>query len=161
MEKNYALITGGSSGIGFEIAKDLANRGYNIILVSRNEQNLQDCCKHLSEEFNVSSDYISSDLANKESDRIIEMQNILDQINIKSKFSKGEFKIYGQGMIDASYKTIRVPNLSDHRICMSSFVLAALTGAKTKIKNFETVFTSSPSFVKIMKKLGARFEIQK
>ena len=71
MEKNYALITGGSSGIGLEIAKDLANRGYNIILVSRNEQNLQDCCKHLSKEFNVSFDYISSDLANKESVRHI------------------------------------------------------------------------------------------
>ena len=49
MDKNYALITGGSSGIGFEIARDLAKRGYNIILVSRNEQNLQDSCKHLSE----------------------------------------------------------------------------------------------------------------
>ena len=42
-------------------------------------------------------------------------------------------------------------NLGDHRICMSSFVLAILTGAKTKIKNFETVNTSSPSFLKIMK----------
>ncbi|HJM70883.1 MAG TPA: SDR family NAD(P)-dependent oxidoreductase, partial [Gammaproteobacteria bacterium] len=71
MDKNYALITGGSSGIGFEIARDLAKRGYNIILVSRNEQNLQDSCKHLSEEFNVSSDYISSDLANKETVRHI------------------------------------------------------------------------------------------
>ena len=44
---------------------------------------------------------------------------------------------------------------------MSSFVLALLTNAKTKIKNFETVFTSSPSFLKIMKNLGAKFEIQK
>ena len=44
---------------------------------------------------------------------------------------------------------------------MSAFILAVLTGAKTKIKNFETVFTSSPSFLKIMKKLGAKFEIQK
>jgi 5-enolpyruvylshikimate-3-phosphate synthase len=44
---------------------------------------------------------------------------------------------------------------------MSSFVLAALTGAKTKIKNFDTVFTSSPSFLKIMKELGAKFEIQR
>ena len=34
---------------------------------------------------------------------------------------------------------------------MSAFILAILTGAKTKIKNFETVFTSSPSFLKIMK----------
>ena len=29
---------------------------------------------------------------------------------------------------------------------MSTFILAILTGAKAKIKNFETVFTSSPSF---------------
>ena len=102
-----------------------------------------------------------ADLANKESNRIIEMKKILDQINIKSKLYKGEFKIYGQGLINASDKTINVPNLGDHRICMSSFVLALLTGAKTKINNFETVFTSSPSFLTIMKNLGARFEIQK
>jgi len=101
------------------------------------------------------------DLANKESNRIIEIKKILDQINIKSKVHKNEFKIYGQGLIDASNKIINVPNLGDHRICMSSFILALLTGAKTRIKNFETVFTSSPSFLKIMKSLGAKFEIQK
>ena len=49
-------------------------------------------------------------------------------------------------MIDAIIKDIEVPNLGDHRICISTFVLALLTGAKTNIKNFETVFTSSPSF---------------
>ena len=102
-----------------------------------------------------------SDLANKESNRIVEMQKILNQVNIKSKLYKGEYKIYGQGMIEASNKIIDVPNLGDHRICMSSFVLALLTGAKAKIRNFETVFTSSPSFLKIMKTLGAKFEIQK
>jgi 3-phosphoshikimate 1-carboxyvinyltransferase len=101
------------------------------------------------------------DLANKESNRVVEMQKILHQVNIKTKFMKDELKIYGRGIFDASNKTIHVPNLGDHRICMSSFVLALLTGAKTKIKNFETVFTSSPSFLKIMKKLGAQFEIQK
>ena len=58
-------------------------------------------------------------------------------------------------------KKINVPNLGDHRICMSSFVLGLLTGAKIKIKNFETVFSSSPSFLKIMKTLGAKFEISK
>ena len=67
MTNNYALITGGSSGIGYEIARNLAGRGYNILLISRNEKNLQDCCNKLSDEFNVSVDYISSDLANKDS----------------------------------------------------------------------------------------------
>ena len=101
------------------------------------------------------------DLSNKESDRVKEMQKVLGQINIRSKVSKNEFKIYGQGLIDASHKKISVPNLGDHRICMSSFVLALLTGAKTSIKNFETVFTSSPSFLKIMKSLWSKFVIQK
>jgi len=101
------------------------------------------------------------DLANKESNRIIEMQKILKQIGIKSKFINNDLKIFGKGMIDASNKKIIVPNLGDHRICMSAFILAILTGAKTKIKNFETVFTSSPSFLKIVKFLGAKYEIQK
>ena len=101
------------------------------------------------------------DLANKESNRIKEMQKILNQIGVRSKFTKDELKIFGKGIFDARKKTIKVPNKGDHRLCMSTFVLALITGAKTKIRNFETVFTSSPSFLKIMKSLGAKFEIQK
>ena len=98
------------------------------------------------------------DLANKESNRIIEIQKILNQVGIKSTASKDKIKIFGKGIIDAGNKNITVENLGDHRICMSAFVLALLTGAKAKINNFETVFTSSPSFLKIMKSLGAKFE---
>ena len=101
------------------------------------------------------------DLANKESNRIKEMQKILKQVGVKTIFKKNELKIFGKGIINAKNKIIRVPNLGDHRICMSSFVLGILTGAKTKIKNFETVYTSSPSFLKLMKNLGANFEIQR
>ena len=102
-----------------------------------------------------------SDLANKESNRIIEMQKVLSQLGVKSQLKKGVFKIFGKGKINYEDKIINIPNLGDHRICMSSFILGLLTGAKTKIKNFETVFTSSPSFLNIMKSLGAKFEIQK
>ena len=101
------------------------------------------------------------DLANKESNRITEMQKILKQIGVKSISSKNELKIFGNGMVNAVNKKIFVPNLGDHRICMSSFVIAALTGAHTKIKNFETVYTSSPSFLKTMSTLGAKYETQK
>ena len=101
------------------------------------------------------------DLVNKESNRIVEMQKILKQIGVKSISNKNGLKIFGKGMINATNKKIIVPNLGDHRICMSSFILSILTGASTTIKNFDTVFTSSPSFLKIMKTLGAHFEIQK
>ncbi len=101
------------------------------------------------------------ELANKESNRVTEMQKVLKQIGIKSIFSKNQLKIYGKEMKDIKNKKINIANLGDHRICMSSFILAILTGNKARIKNFETVFTSSPSFLKIMRTLGAKFEIQK
>jgi short-subunit dehydrogenase len=38
--KQYTLITGGTSGIGFELAKIFAYNGYNLIIVARNENEL-------------------------------------------------------------------------------------------------------------------------
>ena len=102
-----------------------------------------------------------SDLSNKESSRAYEMKKILNQIGIKCELNKNSMRIYGKGMIDAQNKKVKVGNLGDHRVAMCAFILGALTKANTKIKNFETVFTSSPSFLNIMKNLGAKFEIQK
>ena len=101
------------------------------------------------------------DLANKESNRIKEMQNVLKQIGIKSIATKNEIKIYGKNFIENKDKKIKVPNLGDHRICMSSTILSLITGIKTNINNFETVNTSSPNFLKIIKSLGAKFETYK
>tara|TARA_B100000579_G_scaffold434086_1_gene454203 strand:- start:325 stop:1674 length:1350 start_codon:yes stop_codon:yes gene_type:complete len=100
------------------------------------------------------------DLANKESNRIKEMQKILKQIGIKSVANANQIKIYGKNFIKSNNNSysIKVSNLGDHRICMSSMVLSLITGINTKIKNFETVYSSSPSFLKIIKSLGGKFE---
>ena len=100
------------------------------------------------------------DLANKESNRIKEMQKILYQIGVKSKFSKNQLKIFGKKINNNKKKTINVANLGDHRICQSAAILSLVTGIKAKIKNFETVNTSAPSFLKIIKSLGGKFEIK-
>ena len=70
-------------------------------------------------------------------------------------------KIFGTSQIKNISTIIKVPNLGDHRICMSAAILSLVTGVKAKIKNFETVRTSSPSFLKIIKLLGGKFEIKK
>jgi len=41
MERRVALVTGGSKGIGFGIARALAKRDYDIVLVARNERDLE------------------------------------------------------------------------------------------------------------------------
>tara|TARA_Y100000590_G_C15691955_1_gene1003740 strand:+ start:541 stop:1887 length:1347 start_codon:yes stop_codon:yes gene_type:complete len=102
-----------------------------------------------------------SDLSNKESSRAHEMKKILGQIGIKCKLSKNEMKIFGSKNIKIKNKTIRVSNLLDHRICMATICLSLLTGIKSFVKNFETVDTSSPSFLKIIKLIGGKYEIEK
>ena len=100
-----------------------------------------------------------SDLSNKESSRAYEIKKILNQIGIKCKLTKDEMKIFGRNKIKR--KSIKVSSLGDHRICMSSAVLSLVTSCPAHIKGFETVNTSSPSFLKIIKALGGKFEIKK
>ncbi|MGI4750630.1 MAG: SDR family NAD(P)-dependent oxidoreductase [Janthinobacterium lividum] len=54
MEKTkYALVTGATSGIGYELAKQFAKNNYNLIIVARPSDNLERVAKELSAEYSV------------------------------------------------------------------------------------------------------------
>lgn len=63
MNKKIALVTGASDGIGLEFCKILAGRGYDLILVARREQKLQDLARELSEQHKVECIAITADLS--------------------------------------------------------------------------------------------------
>ena len=44
---HWALVTGGSAGIGLAIARELLRREYRVILVSRSEDRLQEARRRL------------------------------------------------------------------------------------------------------------------
>ncbi len=46
MKQSYAIVTGASSGMGVEFAKQLATRGYNLLIVS-NEEAINDVAKDI------------------------------------------------------------------------------------------------------------------
>ncbi|WP_343703486.1 SDR family oxidoreductase [Chitinophaga sp.] len=58
----YALITGATSGIGYEVAKLFARDGYNLILVARHQQRLQAVTDELKTLYAVEVTPLAKDL---------------------------------------------------------------------------------------------------
>ena len=101
-----------------------------------------------------------ADLKNKESNRLLESKKILTQAGIKCKITKDSMVIYGKDKIETKNKSILTKIRGDHRICMSSVIFALVTGIGAKIKNFETVNTSFPGFIALIKNLGGNIVIK-
>tara|TARA_Y100000590_G_scaffold354048_1_gene407246 strand:+ start:2580 stop:3923 length:1344 start_codon:yes stop_codon:yes gene_type:complete len=100
------------------------------------------------------------DLKNKESDRLIESKKILVQSGIKCKITNNKMKIYGKNKLEKQKRLLIIKTKGDHRICMSGVILSLAAGIKSKINNFETVNTSFPGFISLIKNLGGKVEIR-
>ena len=58
------LITGGSNGIGRELAKLFAMHNFNLVLVARNKERLDNTAEELKNEYGVNVQCITADLSN-------------------------------------------------------------------------------------------------
>lgn len=66
MDKEFALITGASMGLGKAFAIELSKRKINTILVALPNEGLNELTKELEQKYNVSSKYFEIDLTKKE-----------------------------------------------------------------------------------------------
>src|ERR1700738_1437299 len=64
--RRLALITGASSGIGSVFAKELASRGYDLVLVARREDRLQQLAGSLRQSHAIATEVLPADLASDE-----------------------------------------------------------------------------------------------
>jgi hypothetical protein len=64
---DYALVAGGSKGIGYAIAEALARRGYNLILIARHMDSLISARDKLEGDYHVHVEVLSYDLSFDES----------------------------------------------------------------------------------------------
>ena len=97
------------------------------------------------------------ELNKKESPRLKLGSKLLNQLGIKTKLTKDSIKIFGNPAVVLK-KPVNIKNYcKDHRIFMTSVIAALTFGGRWKIDDINSYKSSFPSFLKILKKLGYKF----
>jgi NAD(P)-dependent dehydrogenase (short-subunit alcohol dehydrogenase family) len=84
MNAKIAVVTGGSSGIGFETAKALSIKGYELWIVGRDEQKCREACNQITAASSRRASYVLADLSSQQSIRNMAEQLLekLDRIDV-------------------------------------------------------------------------------
>ncbi len=94
-----------------------------------------------------------SELNQKESPRLKWASKILNFMGIKNIMTKSSIKIFGNPNLNLE-KKINIKNFSkDHRIFMMSVIAALTFGGQWKINDLDSIKTSFPKFLEILKKI--------
>ena len=94
-----------------------------------------------------------SELNQKESPRLKWGSKILNLMGIKTVCTNDSIKIFGNNKITINKKIVIKDYLKDHRIFMSSAIAALTFGGEWHIHDQNSINTSFPSFLKILKNL--------
>lgn len=82
-DKPFALVAGGSKGIGYGIAEALALRQYNLIIVARHHTPLFNAKKQLEEKYDIQVEVLSYDLSKRQSAAQISAWCIKNNVPLK------------------------------------------------------------------------------
>ena len=93
--REYVLITGGTSGIGYELARCFANNGYGIVIVASNEKNLAIAKDKITSEFDVPVVVYMQDLSELGSASILYQRVKSDGISINILVNNAGFGLIG------------------------------------------------------------------
>ena len=101
-----------------------------------------------------------SELNQKESPRLRLGSKILNMIGIRTELTNDSIKIYGQPNLELTEKYEIKNYLKDHRIFMTATIASLALGGNWKIHNSDSINTSFPSFLKLIRKLGGKFRYE-
>ena len=143
--KKYALITGASSGIGFELAKLFAKDQYNLIIVGRDKDQLNQRAKELGA-YGIEVIALVKDLFNREETRSI-YQDVKRHgievdvlVNNAGQGNYGEFK---DTALNRELDIIEL-NISAVVILTKDFLKDMLSRNSGKILNLASIASKAP-----------------
>ena len=114
------LITGASSGIGYELAKLSAHDGHNLVLVARSGGKLAQVADELHRQFNISAKAVTMDLATAAAPQLLFDQLQREGTTVDVLINNAGYAKYGK------FAAVPLPE-SDGQIQLNIATLTALT----------------------------------
>ena len=120
MSNKTALVTGASDGIGAEFVEILAGRGYDLILVARREEKLNELAVRLSDKFGVECTVMAADLSEPKA-----AQNLFQRI--EERGLQVNFLINNAGLLHNGFFTELGLAEQERMIAVNVLALTSLT----------------------------------
>lgn len=92
----WALVTGASAGIGWELARQLASAGANVVLTARRRDRLESLASQLRAEHNVKAEVFVSDLAQREAPAALHEFTTARDLPVEVLVNNAGFGAYGK-----------------------------------------------------------------
>ena len=128
-----ALVTGASSGIGRDIAKELSKRGYDLILVARNVERLEEVKKQIQ----TKAEIVSMDISKEENcEKLFQDYKDIDILVNNAGF--GDCGHFEETSLDKDIQMIK-PNIRAYHILTKLYLKEMIKNNNGKILNVASI----------------------
>jgi len=145
-KQNYALVTGGTSGIGYELAKLLAQDGFNLIIVARHERDLIQVSNEIKQHHAIDVITIAKDLFNPQN--AFELHNEIKTKNIQIEIliNNAGHGQYGEFTDTDIHKELDIINLNISSLVVLTklFLKEMVANGSGKILNLSSIASKTP-----------------
>ncbi|WP_460995091.1 SDR family NAD(P)-dependent oxidoreductase [Spirosoma harenae] len=145
-QQQYALITGGTSGIGYELAKLFANDNYNLVLVARSQEELDKTASELSQQYGIQVTTISKDLSKRQN-----AFEVYQEINAKgiqinalvNDAGQGQYGLFVDNDLERELEIMEL-NMAATVVLTKFFLQEMVARNEGKILNLASIASQTP-----------------
>ncbi len=143
----YALITGATSGIGYELAKLFAQDGYNLIIVSRGENgDLEKTASELTNQYGIEVTTMAKDLFQREN-----AFAVYDEVKAKgieidvlvNDAGQGQYGLFTETDINRELDIVQL-NIGSLIILTKKFLQDMVARGEGRILNLSSIASKQP-----------------
>ena len=143
----YALITGATSGIGYELAKLFAQDGYNLVIVSRTQEDLDRVTNEFTGNYGVEVKSMVADLFERDAAQELYDEVVGQGITINVLVNDAGQGVYGNFIDEDIEKQLMIIDLNIRSLTVLTYLFLKDMVARNegKILQLASVVSESPA----------------